>query len=348
MIISASLFGVSVPLAKLIIVDISPVALAGLLYLGAFIGLSLYALIRKTTKVYQKIASLEKKDIPWLVGAILTGGILGPISLMTGLTLLSGFSASLLLNLEGLATVLIAVLVFKENTGKRLWIALTCMTIAGVLLTWDPTQDKFTVTGPLLIIFAMICWGIDNNLTRNISDKNPIQITQIKSLVAGTTSLVVALSLGMKIPLDTTIVFALLLGSFSYGVSLVFFIKALKGLGASRTGTFFSFAPFIGALASIIILHEWIGWTMLPAALFMLLGIWLIGSEKHTHFHVHKAITHTHSHVHTDMHHLHEHSDEVHEPHTHEHTHDETTHGHEHYPDTHHRHEHEKQKKNDE
>lgn len=347
MIISAILFGVSVPLAKLLVGDISPVALAGLLYLGAFVGLSLYTLARKK-QVFdhnKKTASLEKKDIPWLIGAILTGGILGPISLMTGLTLISGFSASLLLNLEGLATVLIAVLVFKENTGKRLLIALTCMTIAGVLLTWDPTQDKFTITGPLLIIFAMICWGIDNNLTRNISDKDPIQITQIKSLVAGTTSLSVALSLGMKIPLDNMIVFALILGSFSYGVSLVFFIKALKGLGSSRTGTFFSFAPFIGAVASLIILREWIGWTMLPAAAFMLFGIWLIGSEKHSHFHVHKPITHMHSHVHTDMHHLHEHSDDVPEPHTHEHTHNEINHVHEHFPDTLHRHEHGKQKK---
>ena len=145
-IISATLFGLSVPLAKLIVVDISPVALAGLLYIGAFVGLSLYALIRKKPKVYQKTASLEKKDLPWLFGAIITGGILGPISLMTGLTLISGFSASLLLNMEGLATVLIAVLVFKENTGKRLWISLTCMTLAGVLLTWNPTQNKFTIT----------------------------------------------------------------------------------------------------------------------------------------------------------------------------------------------------------
>jgi drug/metabolite transporter (DMT)-like permease len=266
-IISATLFGISTPLAKLLVGDISPLVLAGLLYLGAFIGLSLYTLARKKRVVDQekRVAPLEKKDLPWLIGAILTGGILSPISLMTGLTLVSGFSASLLLNLEGLATVLIAVFVFRENTGKRLWVALACMTIAGVLLTWDPTQDKFTITGPLLIIFAMVYWGIDNNLTRNISDKDPIQITQIKGGVAGITSLSLALILGMKIPLDNTIVFALLLGSFSYGVSLVFFIKALKGLGSSRTGTFFSFAPFIGAVASLIILREWIGWIMLPA-----------------------------------------------------------------------------------
>jgi len=341
-IISASLFGISPPLAKLLIKDISPVALAGLLYLGAFAGLSLYSVgIRKrTTDPNKKAVPLEMKDLPWLAGATLTGGIIGPISMMMGLALVSGFSASLLLNLEGLATAMIAVFLFKENAGKRLWLGLVCMTIAGVFLTWDPGQSKFSIVGPLLIIFAMVCWGIDNNLTCKISDKDPIQITKIKSFVAGTISLSIALILGMKMSLNITIVFALLLGSLSYGVSLVFFIKALKGLGSSRTGAFFSFAPFIGAIASLIILREWIGWVMFPAAGFMIIGVWLIGSERHSHIHLHKTVTHTHSHNHSDMHHLHGHSGTLHEPHTHEHNHTEIIHSHVHWPDTHHRHEH--------
>jgi uncharacterized membrane protein len=186
----------------------------------------------------------------------------------------------------------------------------------------------------------MVCWGIDNNLTCKISDKDPIQITKIKSFVAGTISLSIALILGMKMSFDITIAFALLLGSLSYGVSLVFFIKALKGLGSSRTGAFFSFAPFIGAIASLIILREWIGWVMFPAAGFMIIGVWLIGSERHSHIHLHKTVTHTHSHNHSDMHHLHGHSGTLHEPHTHEHNHTEIIHSHVHWPDTHHRHEH--------
>jgi len=341
-IISASLFGISPPIAKLLVGDIPPVALAGLLYLGAFIGLSLYSVVRRkrTIDPNKKAAPLERKDFPWLAGAVLTGGIISPISLMMGLTVVSGFSASLLLNLEGLATAMIAILFFKENAGKRLWLALICMAIAGVFLTWDPEQGKFNIVGPLLIIFAMVCWGIDNNLTRNISDKDPIQIAKIKGLVAGTFSLSLALIFGMKISLDITIVFALLLGAFSYGISLVFFIKALKGLGSSRTGAFFSFAPFIGAITSIIILKEWIGWVMFPATAFMIIGIWLINSEKHSHLHTHKPITHTHSHVHTNMHHLHEHPGTFHEPHTHEHTHTKITHIHVHWPDTYHRHKH--------
>ena len=341
--ISASLFGISTPLAKLLVKNIPPVALAGLFYLGAFVGLTLYSMGRKRgmSDSYNKVASLEKKDFPWLIGAILSGGIIGPISMLMGLTLVSGFSASLLLNLEGLATTIIAVFIFKENAGKRLWLALVCMTIAGLFLTWDLGGGKFSPVGPLLILFAMVCWGIDNNLTRNISDKDPIQIARIKGFAAGSISLCLALILGIKILLDFKIAFALLLGALSYGISLVFFIKALEGLGSSRTGAFFSFAPFIGAMASLIILREWIGWVMFPASGFMIAGVWLIISEKHLHLHLHKSITHAHSHKHSDIHHLHEHSGTFTEPHSHEHTHPELSHIHVHWPDTHHRHEHE-------
>lgn len=345
-IISASLFGISTPISKILVKDIPPIALAGLLYLGAFSGLSLYSLWRKRVTVAPgtQVAQLERKDFPWIAGAILTGGVIGPISMMIGLTLISGFSASLLLNLEGIATALIGVFLFKENAGKYLWLALACMTIAGIFLTWNPIQNNFNIVGSLLIIIATVCWGIDNNLTRNISDKDPIQIAKVKGLVAGITSLSLALILGMKISLDFTIVFALLLGSFSYGVSLVFFIKALEGLGSTRTGAFFSFAPFIGAIASLIILREWIGWTMFPATGFMLVGTWLIISEKHIHQHHHRPLIHTHSHIHSDMHHLHEHSGTFHEPHTHEHIHIELVHTHVHWPDIHHRHKHGKSK----
>jgi drug/metabolite transporter (DMT)-like permease len=340
-IISASLFGISPPLAKLLVRDIPPVALAGLLYLGAFVGLYLYSIGRRMmTGSNDKVASLGRKDFPWLSGAIITGGILAPISMMMGLRLVSGFSASLMLNLEGVATAAIAAFVFNENVGKRLWMALACMTVAGVFLTWDPSQGRFMPLGPLLLIFAMACWGIDNNLTRNLSEKDPVQVAEIKGLVAGTVSLSLALMLGMKIPLDLTTMFALLLGAFSYGASLVFFIKALEGLGSSRTGAFFSLAPFIAAVTSLFILREWIGWVMFPATGFMIIGVWLIVSEVHSHLHHHDAMTHIHLHDHGEMHHLHKHSETVSEPHIHNHTHLEQIHSHVHWPDTHHRHKH--------
>jgi len=338
---SAFLFGISPPFAKLFVRDIPPVVLAGLLYLGAFAGLTVYSIVRKKSVVDpDRMAALARKDIPWLAGAVVAGGIIGPISLMIGLTLISGFSTSLLLNLEGVVTAVIAVFLFKENAGKKLWLALICMTVAGVFLTWDTNKSNFSVVGPLLIVLAMVCWGIDNNLTRNISDKDPIQITQIKGLIAGTISLLLALILGMRIPLNLTLVYVLLLGGFSYGLSLVFFIKALQGLGSARTGAFFSSAPFVGALISLIILREWIGWVMFPATGLMIIGVWLIGSEKHSHIHLHRTVTHSHSHRHDDMHHQHSHSGSFHEPHTHEHMHDELEHTHVHWPDTHHRHEH--------
>ena len=236
--LSGALFGISPALAKLLVVDMPPVVLAGFLYLGAFIGLFLFNIIRKviSMKPRAKPAPLEKGDLPWFAGAVIAGGVVAPIALMTGLTMVSGYASSLLLNLEGVATAIIAVMFFKEYAGKRLWIALIFMTLAGVLLTWNPEQGVVDLAGPVLIVVAMICWGIDNNLTQHISNKDPIQIAQMKGIIAGTTSLSLALLLGMQIPLDVTIIFALILGSLSFGLSLVLFIKALEGLGSSRTG----------------------------------------------------------------------------------------------------------------
>ncbi|MHB8108648.1 MAG: DMT family transporter [Syntrophorhabdaceae bacterium] len=339
---SAALFGISPPLAKVLLKNIHPLALAGLLYLGAFAGLSLYSIFRKLlSSDMSKATSLRKKDLPWLFGAIISGGIIAPICLMTGLTRISGFTASLLLNLEGIFTAMIAVIIFKENAGKKVWLALLCMTCTGIFLAWDSTQSKFNIVGPLLITLAMIGWGIDNNLTRNISTRNPVQVTIIKGLIAGSISIALSYASGSFIEFDMTIVYALLLGSLSYGLSLVFFIKALEGLGSFRTGMFFSLAPFIGALASLTLLREWIGWVMFPAIILTIVGVWLMAREEHEHFHLHEEKFHAHSHRHDDDHHLHEHAEEeVREPHIHQHHHPEHAHVHAHWPDSHHRHEH--------
>jgi drug/metabolite transporter (DMT)-like permease len=317
----------------------SPVILAGLLYIGAFLGLSVYYVFRGSISESNEVrAGLETKDWIWLLGAVLSGGIIAPISLMFGLKVTSGFSASLLLNLEGVATAVIAVWLFKENAGGRLWLALACMTASGVFLSWDPISGEFKMLGPILIVIAMVCWGLDNNLTRHISDKDPIQIATIKGIFSGAASLSIAYLTGKTIPLNVNAIFALVLGAFSYGVSLVFFIKALKMLGSFRTGIFFSLAPFIGALTSLILLREWIGWVMFPAAGLMAAGYWLIIGEKHFHAHSHELITHAHLHDHRELHHRHVHSGNFKEPHIHEHTHEEETHAHAHWPDSHHRH----------
>jgi drug/metabolite transporter (DMT)-like permease len=338
---SATLFGLSSPLAKILVKDISPIALAGLLYLGAFIGLASYYIIRKILSIdTNRTLPLGKRDIPWLVGAIASGGIVAPICLMFGLQVTSGFSASLFLNLEGIATAVIAIFFFHENAGKRLWLALLCMTIAGILLAWNTEQNHFNIVGPLLITMACLGWGIDNNLTRRISEKDPIQIVMLKGVIAGTISLSMAFLLGERISFNGQLLFALLLGAFSYGISLVFFVKALKGLGSSRTGVFYSFGPFIGALASIIILKEWLGWLMFPAIVLMMVGVWLIIYERHSHEHYHQVVEHNHLHRHDDLHHNHTHTEKVPDTHAHVHTHAEISHEHAHWPDTDHQHTH--------
>jgi len=289
----------------------------------------------------KKLRSRWEKRPAMACRSILTGGIIAPISLIKGLTFVSGMAASLLLNLEGIATAVIAVFLFKESAGRRLWSALACMTLAGMFLTWQPDLGEFNIAGPSLIALSMACWGMDNNLTGKIADKDPVQIARIKGLVAGTFTISAALILGVEIPLGVTLVFALLLGAFSYGISMVFFIKALKGLGSFRTGVFFSFAPYIGMIASVIILGERIGWVILPATAFMAGGLWLlINRGGHFHLHGHEPVIHSHLHVHDDMHHLHEHLEIINLPHAHEHVHDEVSHIHVHWPDECHRHEH--------
>lgn len=340
--VSASLFGISAPLAKLLVEDLHPVALAGLLYLGAFLGLSMYDLFRRARHpgAGGRPAPLARGDLPYLAGAVLAGGFAGPVLLMTGLTLVSGFAASLLLNLEAVATVTIAGLVFREHLGRRLWLAISLMTAGSVILTWDPSTGTVSPLGPILVVLAMVCWGIDNNLTRAISGKDAVHITTVKGLVAGSTSTALAWALGAGLGLTGTVAMALLLGALSYGASLVLFIRALEGLGAARTGTLFAVAPFVGALVSLVVLREWLGWTMVPAAAGMAAGVWLIAGERHHHGHVHAELVHDHMHRHDDGHHDHMHVGEILVSHSHDHVHEPLVHVHAHWPDDHHRHGH--------
>jgi len=341
--ISTVLFGVSPPFAKLLGEDIDPVALAGLLYLGVFAGMGLYYGVASAVGAGSRRAglSLRREDAPWLAGATVAGGIVAPIALMAGLRLITGFAASLLLNLEGVATALIASVLFREHTPGRVWAALGFMTAGGAMLAWDPETGRISLAGPLLLVVTGACWGLDNNLTRHISDRDPFQIAMVKGLVAGTFSLSLALALGSSLPAPRVIVYALVLGAISYGASIVFFVKALEGMGASRTGAFFALVPFVGAIASLMVLHERLGWIMLPAAALMAVGTAIIILERHSHPHVHEAITHTHEHSHDDMHHGHPHGPGGRGTHTHEHTHEAVEHEHAHRPDMHHRHQHE-------
>lgn len=338
---SAALFGASTPFAKLLLGGgISPWLLAGLLYLGSGIGLSIVHLIRYMAGSSPAEAPLRRDDLPWLALVVLTGGALGPVLLMIGLVTTPASSAALLLNLESLATMLIAWIAFRENVDRRLLVGAAAILAGAVDLSWQGGPDGFGF-GALAIAGACAAWGIDNNLTRKLSAADPVQIALIKGLVAGAANLGLALTAGAQMPMISALGAAVFVGFLGYGVSLVFFVLGLRHLGAARTGAYFSTAPFIGAVLAVSMFDEPISGRLVSAGLLMAIGLYLHLTEAHEHEHAHEAIDHEHRHTH-DAHHQHAHSpnDPAGESHSHRHRHAPLTHKHPHYPDTHHRHEH--------
>jgi drug/metabolite transporter (DMT)-like permease len=338
---SAALFGASTPLAKLLLGNgVNPWLLAGLLYLGSGLGLSVVHFGRRAIGIAPAEAPLRRADLPWLGLVILTGGVIGPVLLMLGLSTTPASSAALLLNVEGLATMAIAWLAFKENVDRRLLVGAAAILGGAVILSWQGGPAGFGL-GALAIAGACIAWGIDNNLTRKLSSADPVQIAMLKGLVAGAVNLILALATGAHMPALAPLAGAAVVGFLGYGVSLVLFVLALRHLGAARTGAYFSTAPFIGALLALAIFREPVTVQLLAAAFLMAVGLWLHLAEAHEHEHAHERLEHEHRHVH-DAHHQHEHGplDPPSEPHSHWHQHAPMTHKHPHYPDLHHRHGH--------
>lgn len=342
--LSAVLFGISAPLSKLLLADVGPLTLAGLLYLGAGVGLFL---IQSATFLYNRrhgLAALEaplrQSDVPWLLGAVLSGGVAAPILLMYSLQVTPAATASLLLGFEGAATALIAALLFREALGRRTWVAIGLVTLAGFLLSYDPSAAWGISLGALGVLAACLLWGLDNNLIRNIAAKNPLSIAMGKGLAAGACSLLLAKVFEGGWPVLTRQVPALLLGFLSYGLSIVLFVHALRALGAARTSILFSTAPLAGVFLSIVLFHDIPGWTFFLALPLMAAGVYLLAKEEHMHGHFHEALTHEHRHEHTDNHHTHNHSTgaPVVRSHSHTHEHTDLTHTHDHRPDLHHRH----------
>lgn len=338
---AALLFGLSSPLAKILIGSIDPWLLAGILYLGSGIGMAIIQLVRTFVSEKPTQIRIARKEAHWLAGVIFFGGISGPVLLMYGLSLTPASTASLLLNLEGVFTAGLAWLVFKEHYDRRIVVGMIAIIIGGAILSWAPGITLKSLAGPLLVALACLSWGIDNNLTRKISLNDPILITMIKSLVAGSTNLLIALAFGARLPNLMLLSEAAALGFVCYGLSIVCFILALRWLGASRTGAYFSAAPFVGAFVAIGLLNEPVTLRLLVAAAFMGFGIYLHLTESHEHEHTHDEMEHEHSHTH-DEHHQHEHAFHVGagEKHTHRHTHSKLTHRHPHFPDMHHTHSH--------
>lgn len=337
--LAALLFGASAPLSKMLLGEMEPILLAAFLYLGSGLGLLALKLFRRSSS---NEAPLRKAELPWLAGAVISGGIIAPIVLLCGLKYCPASLAALLLNFESVATALIAVWAFGEAVSRRTALAIFCITVASAALSWNSKGDWGISYGALGIIAACVLWGVDNNLTRKISAKDPLTIVTVKGLVAGGFSLILALMLGNAFPGLTTVALALLVGFITYGASIVLFVMALRGLGAARTGALFGTAPLAGMLLSFAILGESVSATLLAGLPLMLIGSALLLYERHSHAHRHEHDFHEHSHSHGDGHHGHEHDFSVaaNEAHSHFHEHVDTEHEHPHAPDIHHRHSH--------
>lgn len=335
--LAAVLFGASAPLAKLLLEHCSPVMLAGLLYLGSGLGLSVW---RYFPRGAGKQAPLRGRDWPWLGGAILCGGIAAPILLMYGLRGIDASTGSLLLNLEGVFTALLAWFAFRENFDRRIFLGMVAILAGAVLLAWPSSGLQWSLAA-LPVAGACLGWALDNNLTRKVSAADPVQIAAVKGLAAGTVNISLAFVIGERLPDLPTAAGALALGLLSYGVSLTCFVLALRHLGTARTGAYFSTAPFVGAGLSMLLFWQAPGALFWVAGGFMAWGVWLHLFEVHEHTHTHESMAHSHEHIH-DEHHQHDHGpdDPVGEPHAHYHVHPRLTHRHPHYPDIHHRHGH--------
>jgi drug/metabolite transporter (DMT)-like permease len=341
--LSAALFGVSTPAAKLLLGAIDPAVLAGLLYCGAGFGI---AAVRRTgllagRQAVPAEAALGRKDVPWLAGAIVAGGVVGPVLLMAGLQQTDASAASLLLTVEGVATALMAWFIFHENFDRRIALGMALIAGGAIVLSWSGQPQLAGLLGPLAIVGACIAWGLDNNLTRKVSLADPLQIVELKGLIAGPVNLALGLLAGGHLPGASVSMAAGLVGFLGYGVSLVLFVYALRHLGTARTGAYFSTAPFLGAVAALALLQEPLTAQLLAAGVLMGIGVWLHLTEHHEHEHLHEPLEHAHPHVHDEHHqHVHGPDDPLGEPHTHAHRHEPLRHRHPHVPDMHHHHKH--------
>lgn len=339
--VSAALFGLAAPGAKVLLDAIDPWMLAALLYLGAGLGLGLILAARRLRASWRMAAALGRREAGWLAAAIVCGGCAGPVLLMVGLATTPASSAALLLNLEGVLTALIAWFVFRENFDKRIALGMAAIAGGAVLLSWGGTFTLRGLLGPLAIAGACLAWALDNNFTRKVSLADPVGIAALKGLVAGAVNFVLALLLGAALPPLSAGLAAAALGFVSIGLSLVLFITALRHLGTARTGAYYSTAPFVGAAVGVVALGEPVTAVLAVAGLLMAVGVWLHLTERHEHEHEHAPLAHSHRHVH-DWHHRHAHGpdDPPGEPHSHRHVHVRLRHRHQHYPDAHHQHSH--------
>ncbi len=332
--LAAFFFGISTPLSKVLISDLNPFLLAGLLYLGAGIGLSAYTLAGQG-KLLPRGKKLKYK---YIVGMVVFGGLLGPVLLMAAVKIAPAASVSIWLNMELVATAFLGHFIFKDHLDKRGWLSVALSLAAGALLSYSGGIAGFTAG--LLVALACFCWGFDNHFTALIDDLSPVQSTVIKGLAAGTTNLLIGLALAGGAPALAAAAKALLVGFLCYGLSITLYISAAQKLGAVRSQLIFSVAPLFGVILAVLALGESLSAIQFFSGVLLFISVWLMLAEKHGHPHEHSETEHTHQHGHGDLHHDHHDSEAQEKAHVHFHKHSESAHEHPHWPDLHHRHTH--------
>lgn len=348
--LAALLFGAATPASKLLLASLSPFQLAGLLYLGAALGVAPAALRHGGIRLPGRA---DRRNRLRLLGAVVAGGIVGPVLLLLGLRLAAAASVSLWLNFEVAATALLGVLLFRDHLGRAGWAGVATV-FAGAVLLSTGGGPAGLVAGALVLL-ACACWGLDNHLTALIDGITPAESTFWKGLIAGTTNLAIGLArdplAGGALPVFP-ILAGLFVGIWAFGASIVFYISAAQALGATRAQIAFATAPFFGVALSALVLGESLGLVHLTSGLLFVAGVGLLTAERHAHVHAHEAVEHEHAHRHDDGHHAHEHAGApvaaaapaAPTPadgwHSHRHRHDSVVHAHPHWPDLHHRHEH--------
>ncbi|ERI90644.1 putative membrane protein [Clostridiales bacterium oral taxon 876 str. F0540] len=338
-VLAAGLYAISSPISKLLLKEIPPTLMASFLYLGAGIGM-FFVSFAKGKKYKEKAeGKLTKQELPYTIGMVILD-IAAPILLMVGLTMTTPANVSLLNNFEIVATSLIALLIFKESISKRLWGAIFLITLSSIILSVEDASSFSFSFGSIFVLLACICWGLENNCTRKLSIKDPLQVVVIKGFGSGIGSLLISLLLGEKISNTSYIIAALILGFFAYGLSIFLYIHAQRYLGAAKTSAYYAIAPFIGVGLSLIIFKEVPTLSFIVALAVMLIGAYFASTEEHFHKHTHILLIHEHIHSHDDNHHNHIHPEPVIGEHTHIHTHEKFKHTHKHKSDIHHCHVH--------
>jgi len=338
-ILAAALYAISSPVSKLLLKEIPPTLMASFLYLGAGLGMSIVGFIKHKKYKEKTEARLTKEELPFTIGMVVLD-IAAPIFLMVGLNMTTSANASLLNNFEIVATSLIALLIFKESISKRLWGAISLITLSSIILSVEDISSFSFSFGSIFVLLACICWGLENNCTRKLSAKDPLEVVVIKGFGSGIGALIIALIIGERITNIPYMIAAFLLGFVAYGLSIFFYIYAQRDLGAAKTSTYYAIAPFIGVGLSLIIFREIPSLSFVIALVIMIIGTYFASTEKHNHQHRHMVVTHEHSHSHDDSHHNHIHDKAISGNHNHIHTHKECIHSHKHTQDIHHSHSH--------